>query len=385
MRRSFLAILLVAVALPLVSLAAAKPKFYYGAWLPFWQAQNGASDVSVNLDKLQEVSPFSYEISSSGQLIDDLNIGNGSWDAWFSSARDLGVKIIPTVAWFDGGSMLKLMKNAKKRQAHEDMIAALVKSENFDGIDIDYEAKPAEIRPYFSLFIQGLAQRLHPMHKTLTCTVESRTPPSDGTVVTSDQRANNYVVLNQYCDEVRVMAYDQGLIDRQLDTAKGSSTLYAPVADPLWVSKVLQQALQWIKPGKIMLGVPTYGYEYQVTWNSGVTTYERVRSFTYTQAMDRADEIGLAPVRNSAGELSLTFNSTTVVQVPASLIWGVSSTLPMALATVPVNATNTFYISFSDAQSALDKINLAKKLKLRGVIFFKADGMADPGIWDMLN
>src|SRR6185369_737082 len=104
-------------------------------------------------DKLQEVSPFSYEISSNGGLIDDLNITNGSWDAWFSSARDLGVKIIPTIAWFDGPSMLALMQNARKRQAHEDMLAALVKREGFDGIDIDYEAKPPEIRPYFSLFI----------------------------------------------------------------------------------------------------------------------------------------------------------------------------------------------------------------------------------------
>ena len=281
--------MILAAALPLVSSAAAKPKFYYGVWLPFWQAQNGASDISINLDKLQEVSPFSYEISSNGGLVDDLNIGNGSWDAWFSSARELGVKIIPTVAWFDGSSMLTLMQNTKKRQAHEDMIAALAKSENFDGIDIDYEDKPAAIRPYFSLFIQGLAQRLHAMNKTLTCTVESRTPPSDGTVVTPDQRANNYVVLNQYCDEVRVMAYDQGLVDQNLDEAKGSSTLYAPVADPAWVNIVLQQALQDIKPSKIMLGIPTYGYEYQVTWNDGVTTYAQVRSFTFTQAMDRAD------------------------------------------------------------------------------------------------
>lgn len=375
------------VALPLVSFAAAaKPKFYYGAWLPFWQAQNGASDVAVNLDKLQEVSPFSYEIGASGGLIDDLNIGNGSWDAWFSSARDLGVKIIPTIAWFDGSSMLRLMQNAKKRQAHEDMLTALVKREGFDGIDIDYEAKPAEIRPYFSLFIQGLAMRLHPLHKTLTCTVESRTPPSDGTVITPDQRANNYVVLNQYCDEVRIMAYDQGLVDRALDTMKGSSTLYAPVADPAWVAKVLAQALQWIKPSKIMLGIPTYGYEYQVSWNAGETTYERVRSFTYTQAMDRADESGMTPVRTNAGELSLLFTSSTVVQVPASLTWTVSSTtMPTALSTIPVETTNVFYIAFSDAQSMLDKIKMAKKLKLRGVMFFKADGMMDPAIWDMLN
>ena len=228
--------------------------------------------------------------------------------------------------------------------------------------------------------------RLHPLGKTLTCTVESRTPPSDGTVITPDQRANNYVVLNQYCDEVRIMAYDQGLVDRSLDATQGSSTLYAPVADPLWVSKVLAQALQWIKPSKIMLGIPTYGYEYQVSWNGGETTYERVRSFTFTQAMDRADETGIEPMRTADGELAYLFTSSTyVADVPTSLTWSISSTLPLALAAIPAETTNTFYVSFSDAQSMLDKINMAKALKLRGVMFFKADGMMDPAIWDELN
>ena len=82
--------------------AAASQPLKYGVWLPFWKAQDGAQDVSVNLDKLSEVSPFSYEIGTGGTIIDDAKINNGSWNAWFTSARALGVKIIPTIAWFDG-------------------------------------------------------------------------------------------------------------------------------------------------------------------------------------------------------------------------------------------------------------------------------------------
>ena len=77
----------------------------YGVWLPFWKAQDGAEDVSVNLDKLDEVSPFSYEIGTNGKIIDDANINNGSWAGWFSAAHELGAKIIPTVAWFNGTPM----------------------------------------------------------------------------------------------------------------------------------------------------------------------------------------------------------------------------------------------------------------------------------------
>jgi hypothetical protein len=48
--------------------SAAGQPLKYGVWLPFWKAQDGAEDVSVNLDKLSEVSPFSYEIGTNGKM-----------------------------------------------------------------------------------------------------------------------------------------------------------------------------------------------------------------------------------------------------------------------------------------------------------------------------
>jgi spore germination protein YaaH len=364
----------------------------YAVWLPFWKAQDGAQDVSLNLNKLDEVSPFSYEIGTGGKIIDDANIDNGSWNGWFSAARELGVKIIPTVAWFDGTPMYNLLSNAATRQAHEDAIAALAKAQNFDGIDIDYENKPSKIKPYFSLFIEGLANRLHAEKKVLTCSIEPRSPAADIWTTPPDPLpySDDYTVLNKYCDEIRVMAYDQGTIDLTLDADKGSSTLYAPVADPDWVVRVLRNMLGTINPKKVMLGIPTYGYEYQVSWSDGVTTYQRVRSFTFEEAMDRADLVGIAPARDNADELSYSYQTSTYISaIPATLTSYISSTKPQALAVtttpLPANATNTMFVSFSDAQSALDKINLAKKYGLRGVIFFKADGELDPAIWDDLR
>lgn len=380
-------------SVPTVSVAtaatAAKAPFYYGVWLPFWQSQSGASDIAVNLSSLHEVSPFSYELGTGGTIIDDLKIGNGSWDGWFSAVRDAGVKIIPTIAWFNGNGIYDLLSRASTRQAEEDKIAALAKSENFDGIDIDFESMLPQTKPYFSLFIQGLAMRLHPQKRVLTCTVVPRTPVSslyDSTPLPPVQYAEDYVALNKYCDEVRVMAYDQGTLDVKLDASKGNGTLYAPTADPSWVEKVIKNTIATISPKKIMLGIPTYGYEYQVSWNAGATTYERVRSFTFFDAMDRADSLGITPVRNNAGELSFSFASSTHINnVGASLTSIVASTLPTALAATDPNASTTFFASFSDAQSTLDKINLAKKYGLRGAILFKADGNLDPGIWGVMH
>jgi len=379
------------MAVPALSLAAtnaAGQKFYYAAWLPFWQAQSGEQDIAVHLDSLNEVSPFSYEIGGNGTLIDDLNIASGAWTGWLSAVHDMGVKVTPTIAWFDPTGIYNLLSVASTRRAEEDKIAALVKTERFDGIDIDFEGMVVGTRPYFSLFIQGLAQRLHPAGKTLTCTVVPRTPTDSlygggGAPI----YAENYTVLNQYCDEVRVMAYDQQTIDIKLNAQKGNGNLYAPVADPAWVKKVIAETEKYINPRKIMLGIPTYGYEYQVSWQGGITTYERVRSFTFTGAMDRADEIGQEPVRNNAGELTLNFASSTHINVSPVLVSTVASFLaPTALAAAPDPAASTrFFVSFPDAQSEMDKVNLAKADGLRGVVFFKADGQMDPAIWDQLK
>ena len=85
-----------------------------------------------------------------------------------------------------------------------------------------------------------------------------------------------------------------------------------------------------------MLGIPTYGYEYQVSWSNGVTTYQRVRSFTFQEAMDRADIVGVAPVRDNADELSYTYQTSTYVSaIPATLTSYVTSTKPQALMAIP--------------------------------------------------
>jgi len=389
---AFTVIIILTMALPMDIFAAtaAKSPFYYAGWIPFWKKQAGAMDAALNLNKFQEVSPFSYEVNANGTLKDVLKINEGFWPTWLLAAKDMKIKVIPTIAWFDGKGIHALLSNKTKRVAHENLIAKLVKDNKFDGIDIDYEAKLAETNPYFATFIYGLAIRLHPMGKKLSCTIEPRMPATSRYSYTGTpddfEYANDYVALNKYCDEVRVMAYDQGVIDVKLDAAKGNGQLYAPVADPVWAEKVLTEAMKTISPQKIMLGIPTYGYEYQVTWANGRTTYERLRSHTFFQAMGRSDSRGVAPTRNNAGELSFTYaTSTFVSDVSKSLTWYVSSTIPAAVASAAANGMTTRYVSFSDAESASRMIVLAKKLSLRGVVFFKWDGDQDPLLWEMMK
>jgi len=348
--------------------ASASPRFSYGGWIPFWKKTPGIQDITEHLQSqshLNEISPFSYEVRSNGALTDSLKITEGFWPNWLSAIHDLHITILPTIAWFDGSGIHRILSSTAKRRAQEDAIAALAVRMHFDGVDIDYENKKVETKKYFSLFIQGLSMRLHAKKKILSCTVEPRTPlpslfrePHERV-----ERANDYAILNTYCDEVRVMAYDQGNVDFKLSDEKGSTTPYMPVADPDWVKKVMQETMQTISRKKIMLGIPTYGYEFALDSTATTTIFTRLRSLTYTQAMDRARINSAVPQRNSAGELSFTYMATSS----------------------PADISAHRLVWFSDALAIADKIALAKQMNLRGIFLFKLDGEADPALWDVLK
>ncbi len=367
MKKIITAFFFLVLAAPVfVSAAPVQPRFYYAGWIPFWKKTPGIQDITNHLQsQLNEISPFSYEVRASGALVDKLKIDEGFWPGWLSAVHDMHTKILPTVAWFDSAGIHRMLSDTARRRAHEDAIAALAQHPTFDGVDIDYENKRADTRAYFSLFIKGLATRLHAKKKILSCTVEPRTPLTSlfREPHARVERANDYAVLNTYCDEVRVMAYDQGSVDFKLSDAKASTTPYMPVADPEWVKKVMTETMTTISRKKIMLGIPTYGYEYALTTTSTTTVPQRLRSLTWRQAMDRAALMGATPQRNSAGELSYTYTATSS----------------------PPDISAHRLVSFSDASAIADKIALAKKMKLRGIVLFKLDGEADPALWDKIK
>ena len=382
--------LLIALLLPQASQAAVA-KFSVGTWIPFWKQDGGVREMTDHLLSFQQVSPFSYETDKTGNPIDKLGIDKGFWPMWLLAVRDLKIKVIPSIAWFDGEGLHTLLSNTKSRRAHADKLVKLAVDKKFDGIDIDYENKKAETRPYFSLFIEGLSQKLHAKKKILTCTIEPRMPAEDKfKVVPKDlEYANDYTAINKYCDEVRIMAYDQGVIDLKLNAQKGQANFYAPVADPEWVAKVIKEVSKTISRKKIVLGIPTYGYEYEVTRTGDSLTYKRMRSHTYTQAVLRAASFGATPYRNNAGEMSFVYTTSTTAEVSKSLNFKVDlNSTSTIITTTQVSSTPVIsqrFVSYTDGQAIKDKIDLAKKEGLAGVILFKLDGETDPALWEKIK
>jgi spore germination protein YaaH len=375
--------------------AAMTPKatgaFEVSGWIPDWRAATGTIDVLPHLSQMKSVLPFAYEVNATGQIINANDFDQEPWTSFIAAARAAKVRVVPTVLWGRGPEMQAVLSDTTKRIALEDSIAALIKEKGFDGVDIDFEAKQSQTINYFSTFLKGLYQRMG--NKWVYCTIESRMPLEDrylpGETIPPDatEYANDYTAINAYCDRVEIMAYDQGTVDHRLDAAR--SAPYAPVADPGWVETVTTLAAQTISRNKLIIGVPTYGYEYTVTpLSNGTKQYKVLWPFNPPYATQIAAQLGIVPHRTSANELGFIYDpkvlaaaaptNGNVVQTQQTIqaLTAVTNLGSQVDTSQPYN-----YVTWSDAAAIQDKIDLAKRLGVRGVAFFSLGGAEDQAMW----
>jgi spore germination protein YaaH len=394
-----LAVLFVAGAAPHAQAAttakvAAVAPLEVSGWIPYWRTATGTADALAHLSAFTTINPFGYTVKTDGTLYDTMNVNQDPWASLIAAAHAKKVRVIPTVMWSDTNAIDRILSNATSRQALEDNIANLVKQNGFDGIDIDFEGKKAEDKVYFATFLKGLYARMG--NKWVSCTIEARTPVSsryDGTPpADATTYANDFVAINKYCDRVNLMTYDQGSIDVQLNASKTGP--YVPVADPAWITKVVNLTAQTISKKKLVIGIATYGYEYDVTPLTQGYRYDLDWAFNPKYALSLASSLGISPVRNQAGELSFSYQRSALPQsvldaaevgnITSSGTGEVSSTSISSGASNPSSSQPFNLVWWSDAQAIKAKVDLARQLGVKGVAIFKIDGGEDPAMWSVL-
>ena len=344
--------------------------FYVSGWIPYWRAEKGIESALLHIEEIDEINPFIYTVKKDGTLHNNVSLSDKNWKELRQKTDELDIKFIPTIMLAGKETVFALLSDEGRRRAHIQSIAREVYQHNFDGIDIDYENKSAETRLYFSLFLKELDEAIG-YDRDIVCTIESRMPVEDrysegATIPTFIEYSNDFSKVNQYCDRVNIMAYDQGRADQTLNREMDDP--YIPVGDVAWVEKVMRVAAEEIDPSKLSIGVATYGYEYDMfpsINNIYPMSYSRLWSFNPGYATELAATLGLTPARNSAGELSLVFPAS---QSPEEI------PLPDA----------TRVLSWSDAEAISQKVTLAQTLGLHGVAIFKIDGGEDEAMWPLL-
>lgn len=388
MKRLVAVFLFALISLPL---GVHAQEFEVSGWIPYWKSKEGTKDARTHIDKFSVVYPFVFTVTEKGGIKDLGGMKKTEWKRLVQDARSAGVLVIPTVMTSNTEAIHTILSDATLRARHIKAIVDMVKKGKYDGIDIDYEGKRASTKPYFSQFLRELKEALG--DKVLSCTIEARTPPEDlYRNVPADLRyANDFEQINDHCDRVNIMTYDQQRADLSLNDARKGAP-YIPVADSQWVEKVMKLTKKTIDPEKLYVGVATYGAEWELTVEpEWFKEYKKLWALNPSYAESTAKKEKVTPTRNSAGELSYTYlpksskKTVGTYSVPAGTSSGEKAAMQaLAYANDTGKATVVHVVWWSDAQAIAQKVALAKKLGLAGVAIFKIDGGEDKRLWSSL-
>jgi spore germination protein len=240
-------------------------------WIPAWQQTQSFQAVQNHPDLFDTLSPFWYMMTVTG----DITKFAGAEDSTvLSFAKNQGLNMIPLIYNnFDSELISTVLNDSGLRQKHITNIFNFVRQMNYAGIDIDYENILVIDKAVFVTFLQELKAALAPIGKRLIVTVHAK---ADAFGDWSGAEAHDYAGIGQAADNVRIMGYDY----------HWAGDPPGPIAPVDWVDNVLAYAISTISSNKIVLGVPTYGYD----WPPG----QKATLISYSYAINTANKYNAA-------------------------------------------------------------------------------------------
>jgi spore germination protein YaaH len=224
-------------------------------------AENQAIEASYlfkNKDLMKEVMPFWFSIKSPTVIRNDYVTGNPSWPMADTVCliRRAGIQVIPTMT--DGTGKLELsnyLANPATRATIVKTIVDLVLTNNFDGIDLDYEGFAfvdgnttwTKTAPRWVALVKELSVALRSHNKLLSISTPYVFDPKE--------KQKGYFVyawadVASSIDRLRIMTYDYSV-------AKPG-----PIGPISWTEKTLKYAVSIMSPSKVYIGLPGYGRDW---------------------------------------------------------------------------------------------------------------------------
>ena len=299
------------LATPLQNIESAEatnpPRKILTGWLPYYSMKTYLPAVLANADLIKEIMPFWYTLKFDGKtkkpvVADVYKTANPSVPITepLAALRNAGMTIIPTIT--DGTEKLVLANLISKpvtRKQVVDAIVATVASQNYDGIDLDFEGFAfidpnttwKATAPNWVLFIKELSAALHAQKKILSVTTPYLFDPAE--------KQKGYFVyawadIAPFIDRLRIMTYDY------------STSRPGPIGPIAWTEKTVKYAVSIMPASKVYLGLPGYGKDW-VTKVEGVcpsnlakiiTPSAKAGTFLMRDAASIAATYGAVPTYN---------------------------------------------------------------------------------------
>jgi spore germination protein YaaH len=133
----------------------------------------------------------------------------------------------------------------------------LCKETGYGGIDLDFEHIDVSFRRRYSDFMRALSSELHAIGRRLSICIFAIDPDMYERI---PDLFYDPAVVGEVCDEVRVMCYDMYFAYR---------IWYGPTSTRLWARNGMRYWRERIPPQKLIMGLPAYSNEYDLTPGSG--------------------------------------------------------------------------------------------------------------------
>ena len=236
------------------------PRKILTGWIPYYSMKTSLPAALNNVDLIKEVMPFWYTLkysakSKKSSITDLYTPANPSipMAVPLAAMRSANLQIIPTIT--DGtekGVLAGLLKTPASRTQVVKTIVDLVRTNNFDGIDIDFEGFAfvdenttwKSTAPAWVAFIKELSVALRAENKILSVATPYLLDPAG--------KQKGYFVyawaeIASSIDKLRIMTYDY------------SVAKVGPIGPLAWTERTVQYAISIMPASKVFVGVPGYG------------------------------------------------------------------------------------------------------------------------------
>lgn len=228
------------------------------------------SALACTLPHLTYLSPFSYSVTPDGDIFSP----NGT--RLIERAQSNSVMPLMVVTNINEGSfstnvLSQILASPEARERLISSILAELESKGYHGVNLDMEYISPDDKDAYNAFLRELSERLHNSGYILITAVAPKYRADQPGLL---YESHDYKVQGEAADYVIIMTYEWGY------------TYSAPMSvQPInEVRKVLTYAVSEIPSGKIIMGMPNYGYEWTLPYTRG----EAASSIGFTAALNLA-------------------------------------------------------------------------------------------------
>ena len=348
------------------------PRKILSGWIPYYSIKTSLPAAINNADLIKEVMPFWYTLKFNGKtqstVVTDLySPANPSvpMAQTVGALRNAGLALIPTIT--DGTEKDVLAGLLAKPAARTQIVQAItnmVISNNFDGVDLDFEGFAfvdsnktwPKTAPLWTALVKELSVALHAQKKILSVSTPYVLDPKGAQ---KGYYVYAWAAIAPYIDRLRIMTYDY------------SVAKVGPIGPITWTERTVQYAVTVMPASKVYVGIPGYGRDW-VTAVSGVCPANvasvikggaKAATFVMRDAQNLAASYGVTPTFDEKfGEMTFSYQKVY------------NGTTAGGLATSCTASRTAWY---QDAKSYALRAELVNKYRLGGLAAWTI-GMEEP-------